>query len=146
MAVNNFFRKKNLKLTYAQQHIRMQMLHPQFRCKELTHLKAIWIGTIRPTELSDSYFVRVIYKSFKRPKIQILSPKLNLPEGKTKLPHVFEKDELCLYYQSNEWNSGKYIAETTIPWISLWLFYYEGWLITGKWFGGGVEPQQITKN
>jgi hypothetical protein len=27
-----------------------------------------------------------------------------------------------------------------IGWIALWLYYYEVWLITGNWLGGGHEP------
>jgi hypothetical protein len=32
------------------------------------------------------------------------------------------------------------ISEYIVPWISLWLFFYETWLITGEWLGGGHEP------
>lgn len=138
--MNKIFRKRNQRLTNAQQHQRIKTLHPQFSCKVFSHRKVSWVGTIQPTEISYTYDVRIIYESFKRPKIQIIRPKLNLPNGKIKLPHVYIKDELCLYYPKyGEWNSQKYIAETIIPWISLWLFYYEGWLMTGKWFGGGIE-------
>lgn len=29
------------------------------------------------------------------------------------------------------------IANTIVPWTSEWLFYYEIWLATGQWHGGG---------
>lgn len=33
------------------------------------------------------------------------------------------------------------IANTILPWTSLWLYYYEIWLGTGKWEGGGDHPE-----
>ena len=32
------------------------------------------------------------------------------------------------------------LATTIVPWCSEWLFYYELWLATGEWLGGGVHP------
>jgi hypothetical protein len=32
------------------------------------------------------------------------------------------------------------IADTIVPWLILWLFYYEIWHVTGEWKGGGVHP------
>jgi hypothetical protein len=34
------------------------------------------------------------------------------------------------------------IANTIVPWSVLWLFYFEDWLCTGEWSGGGVHPEQ----
>jgi hypothetical protein len=31
------------------------------------------------------------------------------------------------------------IALTIIPWLLEWLVYYEAWLVTGEWLGGGVH-------
>jgi hypothetical protein len=31
------------------------------------------------------------------------------------------------------------IATTIVPWLALWLFYYEIWRITGKWLGKGAH-------
>jgi hypothetical protein len=33
-------------------------------------------------------------------------------------------------------------TETIVPWISEWLMYYELWLSTGEWLGGGIHPQK----
>lgn len=46
--------------------------------------------------------------------------------------------ELTPYHHGTEWNSGMLIANTIIPWASGWLFFYEFWLATGQWFGGGI--------
>jgi hypothetical protein len=37
------------------------------------------------------------------------------------------------------------IATTIIPWLSLWLYYYEVWHATGEWMGGGIEHGDATK-
>jgi len=34
------------------------------------------------------------------------------------------------------------LAETTVPWAARYLYFYEGWLLTGKWSGGGRHPTQ----
>jgi hypothetical protein len=33
------------------------------------------------------------------------------------------------------------IAATIVPWLSLWLYYYEVWLATGAWEGGGISHE-----
>jgi hypothetical protein len=32
------------------------------------------------------------------------------------------------------------LAYTVVPWTSEWLVFYELWLITGEWLGGGTHP------
>lgn len=32
------------------------------------------------------------------------------------------------------------IANTIVPWAVEWLFFYEVWLVTGEWGGGGEWP------
>jgi hypothetical protein len=36
------------------------------------------------------------------------------------------------------------IADTIVPWTSEWLMYYEIWLATSDWYGGGVWPPRRT--
>jgi hypothetical protein len=33
-----------------------------------------------------------------------------------------------------------WIAHTIIPWSVLWFYFFEGWLATGEWEGGGEHP------
>jgi hypothetical protein len=42
--------------------------------------------------------------------------------------------------EGREWGLDDLIAETTILWAARWLFFYEGWLATKKWKGGGRHP------
>lgn len=64
--------------------------------------------------------------------------KLDSPQ----FPHKFDIDEkknmvrICLYRYS-EFDSRKLISNTIIPWTIEWLYFYELWLATGEWLGGG---------
>lgn len=103
-----------------------------------------WVGILKPTALSDSYKIRLEYKFNKHPNVYVISKKLIIHSDSTSLPHVYstEKQWLCLYYRlGKEWNGTMLLANTIIPWTSEWLLHYEYWLITGKWFGGGVHIQ-----
>jgi hypothetical protein len=52
---------------------------------------------------------------------------------------------LCLFSPSlGEWDVNDLLAETTIFWANEWLYFYEGWLITKKWRGGGRHPSLTT--
>ena len=73
----------------------------------------------------------------------VVNPKkLKFYRNKKQLPHVYStsKQRLCLFFPNGkEWNRSHLISETIIPWASEWLYYYELWLITGEWLGGGTE-------
>jgi hypothetical protein len=124
----------------SQQHHRMTMLHPQFHLRSLKSNIVQWQGDIQPLPLADTYVVQITYQQHKAPKISILSPRLQLPPGEKRIPHTFKGDYLCLYYADyGEWTARMYVADMIVPWISLWLTYYETWLAIGKWLGGGIE-------
>lgn len=72
--------------------------------------------------------------------IFVVNPKIELYENNRRVPHMYSDGSLCLYYPKyNEWNYTDSWAETLIPWTSLWLFYYEIWIETGEWLGGGIH-------
>jgi hypothetical protein len=39
-----------------------------------------------------------------------------------------------------EWTSAMRLDQTVVPWSILWLFYFEEWLVSNDWKGGGVHP------
>lgn len=99
----------------------------------------IWNEQLRPSYSSNCYTIRLTYKISQRPKVIVVDPLLECPEGKS-LPHVFPGNELCLYYEG-DWDASIPIAKTIIPWASEWLLHYEIWLFTGVWTGGGIHPR-----
>lgn len=112
----------------------------------------VWEGILRPTPWSAFYSVTVSYTLGQSPKCIVTSPCLEeLADGR-KIPHTYANDtrlkgtQLCLYLpyisgknKASEWNSKLLLVETIVPWASLWLFYFEDWLASGEWQGGGVE-------
>lgn len=110
--------------------------------------RLIWLYSLTPTALSPSYKVKIEYRIGTSPNVYITSPKLKLATGEKDLPHVYstKRQWLCIYYRrALEWKSNMTIADSIIPWTSEWLFFYEIWLGTGKWLGGGVHTERITE-
>jgi hypothetical protein len=103
------------------------------------------VATIQPTPASRRYTIHLVYRSGEVPDVFVIAPALALHPEADILPHTYPGDKLCLHLPG-EWQPGMYIAHTTIPWTSEWLFYYELWVITGRWDGGGHEPQSETGN
>lgn len=100
--------------------------------------RLIWRGDIRPTARSTMYTVQIVLQLSKPLEITILNPPLRRREGQL-LPHVYSGDRLCVY-MGDQWAPSKLLSATVLPWIVDWLFYYELWLATGEWLGGGHEP------
>lgn len=129
------------RLTIAQQEFGLREICPESEC-DTHHNKLQWRGLLSPTPLSQEYIIEVVYKVGLSPKIYVKEPQLIIPAGK-KLPHVYCQKEkrLCLYYPrgKSEWNESMSLARTILPWASEWLFYYEIWLSTGEWLGGGIH-------
>lgn len=129
-------------MTPVQQFVLLRHEYPKSTGSYGTGLM-IWQGDFTPSALSDTYRLKIVYKSGKDPKVYIVSPKpLPLAEGATRLPHTYNysdgKQRLCLFLPGvGEWNSSKPIANTIIHWAVQWMYYYEFWLATGIWFGGG---------
>ena len=111
-----------------------------------------WQGDFTPSALSDTYRLKIVYRVGELPKAYIVSPKpLPLAEGATKLPHTYNysdgKQRLCLFLPGvGEWDSSKPIATTIVHWAVHWMYYYEFWLTTGKWLGGGHGDWDVEKN
>lgn len=98
-------------------------------------------GRIQPTPRSLWYSYEILYWYKKKVQIFILDPLIKTEHNGKKAEHLYNDGSLCLFFpKAKEFNSSKLIIEYVIPWISLWLFYYETWLVTGKWLGGGIHP------
>ena len=99
---------------------------------------------LQPTSLSRIYKVLIISIEGYSPHAYILSPSLNeLKETKLSIPHLYDSKRfrLCLHYpHTNDYKCNEEIGQQYIPWIKLWLYYFEEWLCSKEWKGGGVEP------
>ncbi|KKX51795.1 hypothetical protein [Sphingobacterium sp. IITKGP-BTPF85] len=125
----------------AEQYIALKRAFPESLMESDMITYFTWEGTLRSSPLGDEYLIKINYTLGNVPKIYVIGPKvLKLALGKDRLPHVYKQKEqqLCLFV-SSEWNTGRMIAYTIIPWIIEWLFHYELWLIDGDWKGGGTE-------
>ena len=132
----------------------MSIQWPGFRLIGPTAHSATWIGVLAPDKREHT--VRIRYRvpfvldnvSLRdvQPMVQVLNPLLerhpDYDEGP--IPHVYVSVRtpalpyLCLFSPSDrEWSTFDLIAETTVFWAAERLYFYEGWLVTRKWQGGG---------
>lgn len=103
-----------------------------------------WEFDASPSLLSRTYRAKLVYQEGGTPKVFVLAPDLHALAGGRPLPHVYEQNppKLCLYLPgTHEWTAGLLLARTVVPWTSLWLRYFEDWLSSGEWRGGGVHPK-----
>ncbi len=99
-----------------------------------------WL-TLTPSCVSDIYTIKIVYSETRFPKVYVIAPKpLRLAENATKLPHTYDSREqqLCLFNpKNNEWSPNMLISRTIVHWATEWLYYYEAWVFSGIWYGGG---------
>ena len=145
---NSFKRRRTyLHKRFKDQAAELLERHPDSTVSDTTRLKPlIWKGRIQPTLLSCSYLVRIeLHHTKEAPVTTIVDPSLEKRESEN-IPHLYEEGSLCLHRPSNKhWKPGMSIADTIIPWTSLWLYYYEEWHRTGIWHGGGEHPEDHKK-
>lgn len=101
-------------------------------------------GEVQPGELSATYGVRVVYDYGDPPRAFVDQPALRARGDGEPIPHIYSGPRPCLFLPgAREWAEEKLIAETIIPWLMLWLLYYELWHATGEWQGGGAHPEPL---
>lgn len=81
----------------------------------------------------------------KRPDLIVLKPDLSVLASGRKIPHIYphagQGTKLCLWWpKAREWVPQMRFEETYLPWTAEWLYYFEDWLRTDDWAGGGVHP------
>jgi hypothetical protein len=117
----------------------MQCRHPLLRLASWRCGEARWSGPIRPTDVSATYIVTILYRLSRHPRVFVTAPQLE-SRLDAEIPHRHGDGSLCLHLP-DEWNSTMSIAETIVPWAALWLYHYEMWHATGEWLGGGAHPR-----
>lgn len=129
---------------------------PHFRVEARDARNVLWKGPLAPDKREHT--VQIVYRvplaiengtAFSlQPRVEVLHPRLerhaDYEEGP--IPHVYWRKKggepfLCLFDPArNEWGVDDLIADTTVYWAAEWLFFYEGWLLTSRWRGGGTHP------
>lgn len=108
-----------------------------------------WEFDIKPSTFSRVYRVLLIWDfQHVAPKIYILNEEVHKIATEKTIPHLYSQTQiqLCLYYPSyKEFSSSIPLCTTIIPWTYLWLSYYEEWLYSGEWKGGGIHPESTTR-
>jgi hypothetical protein len=115
----------------------MELLWPNLVCSRHSS-ELIWTGPIKPSLSSAEYIVEISYSVDRRPKVRVVSPSLIDPPKLSDV-HRYSDGTLCLHLRE-QWNQTLFVADKIIPWISEWLMFYEGWLVTDEWLGGGEHP------
>lgn len=109
----------------------------------LTKNGLTWTGELSPSPLSRTYLTRVSYPSTQHlPTTRVLNPCLRELAGERTIPHLYcqHTGKLCLFTPTlYEWTPHQRLSRTILPWAQLWLFYFEDWLATGDWQGGGTD-------
>ena len=135
------YKFSNRNKSIAEQVSLMRSKYPQFATK-MDSFNAMRVeGSLRPTARSIDYRFRLLYTFNQAPKVKILSPVLVRNSSGDSIPHVYKNGNLCLYRPKyGEFTAKDFLFDTIISWISLWLYHYEVWHLTGEWLGGGEHP------
>lgn len=82
----------------------------------------------------SKYKLRIEYRP-KKSYHRIMKVFIEEPEVKRK-KHFWKDGSLCLYkYHNFKWKPDMKIYHDLFPSICTWLYHYEVWLQTNKWFG-----------
>jgi hypothetical protein len=135
-------------LTVAQQYFMLRSNPICAGAGNVQRGRLTWEYEAQPTLLSRTYTIRIAYQLGERPQIVVRHPDLVELAGPRRLPHVYQQDPplLCLYRTvKGEWTQRMRLDETIVPWTALWLFYFEEWLVSNEWKGGGEHPGETDK-
>lgn len=132
----------------------MKLRWPEFNGCRLGDGMLRWNGPLKPK--ARLYHVAIFWKpgAMSLPYVWLYDPALQPRAGGSfaDIPHLifYEEDPehsgLCLFDpEGEEWSPADLIAETTVPWASEWLLYYELWHLTGEWLAPGVGRARVAQ-
>jgi len=131
-------RQRARQRVYAQQ-ADVNAHQPSFRCLLREQPPALRCrGELQPTSVNRAYQIQLDYDGLSMPHVRVHSPQLTRRVAHEPVPHIYGPDEPCLFARG-EWRHGTPLTKSIFPWLQLWLFFYESWLVTGVWQGGGIE-------
>ena len=128
-------------LSVIAQDILLRREFPGFTRKTRSDTLAVWDGPLQIAESGRAYTVSIQLRPGESPRVRVVSPcPLPLHPGEKCLPHIYYGGYLCLYEGSRQWNPSRPVTDI-VCWTSEWLAFYEIWLVTGNWKGGGRHPE-----
>ena len=103
------------------------------------------------------YKIKITIDNYGYYRCHIVDPQISYANGAP--PHIYalnsKKDEqnkvfkelnICLHLpKSGEYSTTSPIVETIISWAIKWTEFYELWLLTGIWYGGGEHVEDETE-
>jgi hypothetical protein len=131
-------------LTVFEQAADMRLSQPEF-VQRLSQTGMSWTGPLTPTPLSVTYTIEIVYRRHWPPQVWVKHPMLAVKKEDFRVVHIYSEGCLCLNAEE-EWRPWMTISSTFVPWAAEWLFYFEAWIATGAWHGGGeyrVSPRRI---
>jgi hypothetical protein len=134
-------------LTMAQQYVNLRGNPLSAGDGVLRASSFTWIYDTSPTPLSREYRIRIEMACDLPPRVFVDDPDIEVLACGRDLPHIYRNPtRLCLYLPgTREWQPWMRLDQTVVPWTSLWLFYFEDWLDSGEWKGGGMHPAEAPR-
>ena len=110
----------------------MRSRYPQFKAKRKGEFEIEFTGDLLVKPELPVYSVSITYRGSRSPHVKIISPTLVVSP-----PHYYQNTgTLCLYRPDNyNWTREKLIAQNILSWTAAWIYFYEVWLQTGRWYG-----------
>jgi len=125
------------------EHLRLPGASYDFRSGK----RLIYKMELSPSEASRLYRCELhVPAGLTVPSMFVIEPDLKVLTGGKRPPHTYSHDgagiKLCLWKpRYKEWKWSMKLSETYVPWTVEWLWYFEDWLETGIWAGGGEHPE-----
>lgn len=134
--------RQRAKLRVYAQRADIKKNYPSFQCTMRGQPPTLVSrGHLRPTPVNQRYRVRLEYDGYGMPSVYVESPALRGRADADQIPHTYGPDQPCLFFKG-DWTHGTPLTRSIIPWLMLWLFFYESWLVTGLWQGGGIDHNE----
>lgn len=129
-------------LTPSQQYVFLRANPICAGVGQITPTGLSWEYKVRPTALSREYLIRIAFERDLVPSVFVCEPDIEILAKDRKVPHVYRNPlSLCLYLpRAKEWGGWMRIDQTFVPWTAVWLYYFEEWLESDDWKGGGEHP------
>jgi hypothetical protein len=129
-------KKPNPSKAKAIQLASMKSHFPEFVSYYNKDKNLIFVGNIQPSPMMSEYKVSIEYRESLMPRVRVIEPAL--VENPPHFHHSIGC--LCLYKPDDfNWLETKPISNYIVTWTACWLYFYEVWKETGKWFGPEAE-------